>query len=687
VSTLSTTSTKTNLKMNTPKIRQPAPLARPHGTLAPPKVRAGTEPLTEVKLARPEQVKTRNPLPPAATAATALVFALLYLLSGILTASAQVPISKRQGDHVDFVWANGTTNQYTWSGVQFTNATTQLTVTNVAGTNKYMGLVGTNVVIATNAFDYASAPGLRWFLTNGSVAATSYWRGVVAATAPGSGSSGGNLIVQVNGSGVIQTPANFLHVNGIETVKSNEFNVMNYGAKGDGASDDLPAFQAAMNAIAANNGGDMIVPESQYGYNFASGPYPVTNLNSGTQWTYLQFPEPNMLSQAPMSIRIIGRGPPRWSANWTTNLGPLSYAGQVIICTNNPHTNAAIMGIQTPLSTAFIWQQPSLSVELQNLVFRTTNNSPLDAVNVGYISRFRAYNCYADKGSLPAAMVYDTSNTVAFRLPQEDNFCEIKLEHCGVMGFDTAFSPSEHAVLIQPEAYLCNHAFKFEGGNFPLTIINPLRVGCGTGFVWNAFQTVQILGDEFEHTRIDGVNSNAPAWAQTVYDLVDNTGASAAGDYFWGGVGSGGIGASGQANVTKFPTTPWTNFVFHSLAVPQLVIGQNTANYGPIMLGGDAGLQSTLPGLYSYVGAVGSGPIVGFRTPQFRLESMAGTVQVQSSNGLLTANGFRAPSNTFNLNAATNGMANFTYWVGWSNNCLGSLYFSNGSTFYKQITP
>src|ERR1700742_4422170 len=43
-----------------------------------------------------------------------------------------------------------------------------------------------------------------------------------------------------------------------------ELNLRDFGAVGDGVADDVPAFQAALDALAAAGGGTLFVPEGKY---------------------------------------------------------------------------------------------------------------------------------------------------------------------------------------------------------------------------------------------------------------------------------------------------------------------------------------------------------------------------------------------------------------------------------------
>ena len=57
---------------------------------------------------------------------------------------------------------------------------------------------------------------------------------------------------------------------GLSSRFSEEVNVLDFGAQGDGVTDDAPAFMAALASIYARKGGRLIVPASTAGYAFAS---------------------------------------------------------------------------------------------------------------------------------------------------------------------------------------------------------------------------------------------------------------------------------------------------------------------------------------------------------------------------------------------------------------------------------
>lgn len=178
-----------------------------------------------------------------------------------------------------------------------------------------------------------------------------------------------------------------------ENIRYSTFNVMDYGAVGDNSHDDLPAFQAAVNAAYANHYGIVYAPRPPIAYKFSGALTVTLNGKNANCQLYI----PNWGGTYGRHIIIMGDGanPEDLAAIFVDT----SHSGTVINSTitlgtntGNPLVDPTVIGIpkdSSSLSWTGDWNH--CYVEVKNLVIkvnhRTYNGkeaSALGGINGGY---------------------------------------------------------------------------------------------------------------------------------------------------------------------------------------------------------------------------------------------------------------------------------------------------------------
>lgn len=165
-----------------------------------------------------------------------------------------------------------------------------------------------------------------------------------------------------------------------------EYNVLAYGAKGDGVTDDGPAFQAAGDAALAANGGTVVVPASP-GAGYLLTTAVLYNMLGSVEWFSIRGVGAGsiILCDNPLAnygIRIAGSGTNRNKAY----VADLAFLSRVIATVQIP---LAFLNIPYPLA--------------ERLVFTNIQTAPgvIDVLTCGLVLRDTILNgCYGDSAQI-----------------------------------------------------------------------------------------------------------------------------------------------------------------------------------------------------------------------------------------------------------------------------------------------
>ncbi len=226
------------------------------------------------------------------------------------------------------------------------------------------------------------------------------------------------------------------------------FNVMSYGATGDGTTDDTVAIQAAIDAAAAaNNGGVVYFPEGTYIVGGALQDASYSNCQ-------LRLPARSLTAVEQVSIEFRGAyAPPNSIAVSATITLPVSQS--IIKGTLNSGGGGRLIGGQGSAGGF-----TNILARMTNLTIRMPSNPVLSAVDFSGMVGCELDNVVIDVGtySLPSVTQPTTTTSYGLKLPANGNGAMTRLGTVMVCGFYTGIQVGEHTVGHNVSAWGCARA-------------------------------------------------------------------------------------------------------------------------------------------------------------------------------------------------------------------------------------
>lgn len=282
------------------------------------------------------------------------------------------------------------------------------------------------------------------------------------------------------------------------------FDVTDYGAVGDGATDDTAAIQAAIDAAASAGGGVVFFPASVY---IVGGALQDTgNANAQIVLPALDYVD---TEQVTIEFRGESPSPPIVSVIGAT---PLPDGHSVIKSTLAAGTGALMGG---RVASGSLSNFTNVMFRASNLTFRTVANPTITALDLATVAAVDLDNVSVDAGSYNVSGLAEptTASSYGIRLPNNDNGAYVRLGAVGVVGFYNGYRFAEHTVGQQVTAMGCKRAAVFIETNHASKINRLLVQHCERVVVFEGTHYVDIDQLNIEHATT--------GWQVTDYDIDD----------------------------------------------------------------------------------------------------------------------------------------------------------------------
>jgi hypothetical protein len=235
----------------------------------------------------------------------------------------------------------------------------------------------------------------------------------------------------------------------VVSLQSPFFYVTDYGAKGDGATDDTSAIQRTINAAEAAGGGTVYFPR---------GIYIVGGALQDTSHSNAQLLLPRITGPAGETITVEFRGEAPPPHNYSViGASPLPDNLSVVKGTLNSGTGALLGGRDS--SGSFT---AALAV-IRNLAFQMPADPALTALDLSGAAEIDLDNVLVHAGSFDVASIaaQSTSTSYGLRMPGRGNGATSRLGIVTVVGFYNGVEVGEHAAVGDLNIAACRKATVF----------------------------------------------------------------------------------------------------------------------------------------------------------------------------------------------------------------------------------
>ncbi len=286
------------------------------------------------------------------------------------------------------------------------------------------------------------------------------------------------------------------------------FDVTDYGATGDGSTDDTAAIQDTIDAAEAAGGGVVFFPAGVY---IVGGALQDTSRSN----SQLLLPRIDYVDSEQVTIELRGAFPPPpiMSVIGTT---PVPSGQSIVKGTLNTAagTKPALIGAHGPSGT--FGDFTNLMCRIADLTFRMPSNPQLSALNLGFVGAVDIDNVVVDVGSYYVEGLTEptTSASTAIVLPTNNNGAYTRLGAVNVIGFYTGYEYSEHTQGEYVAAWGCKIGHKFLAADNHSSHFDRMAY-------YHCERGIQATGTHYVAIDELNVEHAATGWWVTDYDIDD----------------------------------------------------------------------------------------------------------------------------------------------------------------------